>query len=85
MFAKIRAALAALVAYVEAQPGAVTLIGSEAVLLLARLGIHVTVQQLSVIVAILLPLVIGIHVAARHAVVDELIEDFGDEDADPEK
>ena len=67
MFARIRAALAAIIEYVEAAPGAVTLLGGEAVLLLARLGFNVSLSQLSAIMAIIIPLIVGVHVAARRS------------------
>lgn len=65
MLNRIRAALRAVVEYLIANPGASSLIAGEVVLYAARVGLHVTMGELSIIAAILVPLIAGGHVASH--------------------
>jgi len=67
MLDKLRAALQAVVLYLQENPGTATIVGGWAVLILARLGLHVSEQQLYGIVVLLLPLIAGHHLHARRA------------------
>jgi hypothetical protein len=69
---KFKAALSAVVAYLIANPGAASLLGSGLVLAFAKLGLHVSEAQLAAIAVSLLPLVVGVHVAARKAFKGQL-------------
>jgi hypothetical protein len=61
----VRAALAAIAEYLAQNPGAASMFGGFAVLGLAKLGFNVSEAQLYAIVAVLLPLIAGGHLAAR--------------------
>jgi hypothetical protein len=63
---KIKSALAYLVVYLSNNPGTATMFGGFAVVALAKLGLHVSISQLYAIIAVLLPVIAGGHLAARH-------------------
>jgi hypothetical protein len=67
MWAKVRAALQALVEYLKENPGAASVLAGWVVLAVAKLGLHVTEAELAAIAAILVPLIAGGHHAARRA------------------
>lgn len=58
---------AALAAYLRENPGTVSLVVGWLVIGLAHFGLKVDASQMASIVAILLPLIVGGHLAARHA------------------
>jgi hypothetical protein len=74
MFARIRAAFAVVANYLMQNPGAASLVGGELVLFLAKVGVNVTVNQLAVIAAILVPLIAGLNVAARRAQLAQFVQ-----------
>lgn len=51
--------------YLQDNPGTVTLVGGWVVLGAAKLGLHVSLQQLYAIAAVLIPLIAGGHLMAR--------------------
>jgi hypothetical protein len=66
MLAKIRALLDEIIVYLQENPGTAALVGGWAVLVLTKLGLHVTIDQLYAIVAVLIPLLSALHLTARH-------------------
>lgn len=67
MLDRLKAALRAVAVYLQDNPGTATLVGGWAVLVLAKLGLHVTQAELYAIASILLPLIAAHHLTARHA------------------
>jgi hypothetical protein len=67
VLALLKKTLHAIAVYMRENPGTVTLVGGWIVVGLAKLGLHVTVDQLTAIIAVLLPVIAGGHLAARKA------------------
>lgn len=59
--------LAAVVAYFQANPGVVSLIVAQALLVLAHFGMHVTAEQLYAAAAVAIPLVLAYFKGAEKA------------------
>ena len=67
MLAKFRELLREVALYLRENPGAATLIAGWVVVALARVGLHVTMDQLTALMAVLIPLIVGVHAGARRA------------------
>lgn len=67
--AALHAALVTALVYLRDNPGAVSFIVGEGVLLAAKVGLHVTAAQLGAVVAVTLPLLLGYFHLAKKAQV----------------
>lgn len=63
---KVKAAIAAILSYLVANPGAVSLIVGEGVLVFAKLGLNLSVNTVYALGAVLVPLLLAyFHVASK--------------------
>lgn len=62
----VKAVLKSVAVYLQENPGTATLVGGWVVLAAAKLGFHVTLNELYVVAAVLIPVIAGGHLMARH-------------------
>lgn len=62
---KLKAALRAVLVYLAKNPGATTIVLGWVVLAAAKVGLNVSVEQLTALFAVMVPILTGVHVAAR--------------------
>lgn len=67
MTVSLKPAVVAVLTYLRENPGAVAFVAGEGVILLAKVGVNVTSAQLSVILAVLIPVLLGYFHTAKKA------------------
>lgn len=72
---QLKVTAASVLGYLRDAPGAVSLIVSEAVLLVAKVGLHVSAATVYQVGAVMLPLVLGYFHVARKASVKAAAKD----------
>jgi hypothetical protein len=74
MLARIKAALVVVTNYLMQNPGAASLLGGELVVFLSYFGLHVTVGELGIIAAAIIPLITGLNAAAHRAQLAQFVQ-----------